>query len=562
MGNKLVVVDVANIRPEGMVRRARFGRRVERRQDALTSMDYIDSLLLAINEQIPSASVVAIADRVLQHRFESPDDQTAFRERTRLPATDPEFIYLMPSQGVRPAPRRPWGRHDEGELGGFVEADELILTVAAASGGLVVSGDYYRDFKYQTLADWLAPSHYVPVRDELNRAWLLCAKSRALRLSSRDRRDPRRIRSIAGVESVHRESAAFDRESDTLLRRHVFETIIPQFWSDRDGESRTFTIGDRAPLLSRPFSSLRLPTRTPVSRVATVLEPVPEMIGKPGLEPSIRVSEPERELAVATSTPSPVRRRLAATLWASSASSNLRYLDQVVRMIGQVFQSSDGTHVLRWVYPSGSIRVRGDVPATIRKGIDVAIIQGLLCLDGDELVLDIGIFATPQVEVFDLYTFYEGQIAKIRARHMQPKIRRWTPPAPRRRPVKPSAVAVRSRALENENENDLRVSGIQPPAVPIIERREAVSPVRREVEAQVASRRVVTTARGVLIAILVVAAAALLLFFVGDSPMSEDGLMRNLQTATGQKRGDLVMTPVVSAASSSFYQDGKLVVKK
>lgn len=559
MGNRLVVVDVANVRPDPMVRRGRFGRRTERDQEVFTSLAYIDSLLLAISGEIPNASVVAIADRVLQHRLESSSDQKVFRDRSQLPVTDPEFIYMMPPQGVRQESRKFWGRRGERDVDEFVEADELILTIAAASEGLVVSGDYYRDFKYRSLAEWLTTSHYLPVMDALTDEWLLCSKAKAMGLSSRDRQDSTRMRSIAGVDAAHRTSADFDRESDTLLRRHVFETIIPQFWSDRNTTDRGVTVGDRSPTVFRPFSTLRLPQRIP-----EVLEPKAsassiEAIKEPATEPEIRVPAREPEPAAAMATPSQVRRRLAKTLWASNSSSNLRYLDQVVRMIGQVFKTKDGAQVLRWVYPSGSIRIIGDVPSSVRRSIDVIMLQGLLRLDGDELVLDVNVFVTRQVEAFSLHDFYQRRITKIRERHMLPKTRRWSPPMPKRN-VAATKEIVKPR-LESDNESGVREVRIARQPTQRDETIEIIRSIPRKTETRRKTNKAMIAVIAALVTVLIAAAAALYLVVAGSSPTNEGRAMRNLQSVTASGFGEISPKTVYSGSSNGFHRDGKLVVR-
>lgn len=192
MGNKLVVVDVANVRPDRETRRGLFGRRSKQYGSTLASIGYIDSLLLAISAQIPSASVISIADRVLLHRFETGADARTFRERMQLPASDPEFIYVMPPQKSSREYLQRRGRRDAAKSKTYVKADELILSVAAARDGLVVSGDLYRDLEYRNLEQWLAKSHYLPVRDENRGDWLLCAKSRAIGLRVETVRTSRR----------------------------------------------------------------------------------------------------------------------------------------------------------------------------------------------------------------------------------------------------------------------------------------------------------------------------------------------------------------------------------
>ena len=550
MGNKLVVVDVANVRPAPVAQRGLFGRRGERARDVFTSIEFIDSLLLDISAQIPCASVVAIADRVLQHRFEKPSDQSVFRERTRLPATDPEFIYLMPPQAVRRDSRKIWGRRAEGEAGEFVEADELILSVAAASEGLVVSGDYYRDSKYRNLVEWLAGSHYVPVRDTSHGSWLLCAKTKAMRLRGREREEPLTMRSIAGINPIHLTSAGFDRESDLFLRRHIFETVIPQFWADRSAGEQIFTIGDRSPLVFRPFSALRLPERIPEIRELEIQEPVETvteelLLESDALEP-VLLTGPTDQIA----EPIEVRRRLRKQLWASNSSSNLRYINQIVSMIGQVFLKSDGNQVLRWVYPYGSIRIIGEVPKHVRRAVDVVKLQGLLRKEDEELVLDINTYATRQVEPFDLQDLYRTSIIKIRALHMQPKIRSWSPPVPKRLVTQPESVvrtAPASRIMPFIKDELVEIE--QPEQREISE---AASMKGLQNASSTSRNRTGIAVLLLLSAIVIAVAIALWQFIGGANPTSEGKVIRDPQAVTVSQ----VIRESGALSMSGFYRYG------
>jgi len=427
VGNKLVVVDVANIRPHFVHRKGFLQRRVKTGAETLTSLDYIDSLLLAISNQVPSATVVAIADRVLRHRFEDRADEFAFDQRAdQLDRTDPEFIYQMPFQQSK-NPMKPSRRNPN-----YVKADELILTVAAATNGLVVSGDYYMDDKYRSLADWLAASHYIPFHDPDAGSWLLCEKPKFFDLSKSERLEIHRLRSIAGVDPMHVEKDEFDKESDEILRRQVFDVIIPKFWSERTLADRPLTVGDQEGAKQRPFAFLRLPNRA---------KEVPSLIVPSSIRAEVTPAHREEVVADVPSSATVVREErpvlpskksqsvAVAQLLASSSGVNVRYLNQVVQMIGQIFMRSDGQFVLRWVLPSGTIRIIGNPPQHVRIAIDVVKIEGLLRMDGDELVLDLDSNPSQFCQPLDMYQYYEKRLRAIRAQHLRPRIRRWTFPS-------------------------------------------------------------------------------------------------------------------------------------
>lgn len=554
MGNKLVVVDVANVRPDRETRRGLLGRRSKQDGSTLASIEYIDSLLLAINAQIPCATVVAIADRVLLHRFETWSDERTFRERMQLPASDPEYIYVLPPQKSSRDNLKRRGRRSASKSGTFIKADELILSVAAARDGLVVSGDLYRDLEYRNLEQWLLNSHYLPVRDEKRGDWLLCAKSRAIDLSSRDRENISMMRSIAGIQPLQFSTAAFDRESDLLLRRDIFEKLIPQFWASKGAEDQTFTLGDRSPTVFRPFATLNFSKRATETREREKLSREVEASLDQAAEQATQTPSEVIERTPALAQPNQVRRRLAKTLWASNSSSNLRYLDQVVRMIGQVFQKGDGSHVLRWILPYGLIRIVGEIPKNVRIAIDVVQLQGLLRIQKDELVLDLNVYATHQVESFDLQAFYKSSIAKVREKHMQPKLRRWTLPISKRSTVRPKLAQESSKFRDIDPEaRDIRTHS----NLPIPNRPQYV------IDSPTPASFVRTTKRSkivLLIALIAVTVtsvfAAMRLMRVDDSAPDNDFPSKTPLVAFSE-----YVQESSAVSISGFYRSGKLVVK-
>lgn len=113
----LVVVDIANLRPEHL--RAEMGYGPDDRW-LPTTMAYIDSCLAQLGEMTPGSVVVKIADYALRRSLSEEDQLELFR-RASLPWEHPDRIYL-----VR------W-------------ADPVVLTAASHYGAAVISGDKYDD---------------------------------------------------------------------------------------------------------------------------------------------------------------------------------------------------------------------------------------------------------------------------------------------------------------------------------------------------------------------------------------------------------------------------------
>ena len=228
--------------------------------------------------------------------------------------------------------------------------------------------------------------------------------------------------------------------------------------------------------------------------------------------------------------PIEVRRRLRKQLWASNSSSNLRYINQIVSMIGQVFLKSDGNQVLRWVCPYGSIRIIGEVPKHVRRAVDVVKLQGLLRKEDEELVLDINTYATRQVEPYDLQKFYRTQILKVRELHMQPKIRRWSPPVLKRLVTQPKSVvrtAPASRIMPLIKDEPVEIEQPEQREIP------EVASMKDLQSGSSTSRNQTGIAVLLLLSAIVIAVAIALWQFIGGAnPTSERKVTRDPQAVT------------------------------
>lgn len=426
MSNQLVIVDAANIRERRPQRRSLLGKRQEIEAEEHASLHLLNSLISAIRSELPSSTVVSIADRVLAHRFADTRDVAVYRERTRLPITDPNFIYELPHQGSDSryrASRRGVRRSDSST---YIEADELILTLARKTDALVVSGDLFRDARYAAFREIVHDRQYIPIYNTAAESWLLCNRNRFINLSSRRQRDPTSLLDIAGLDEVTPNTARFDSESDADLRRLVFDTLIPEFWADLGLDVDFLTFDVASPLTSRPFRGIKLPRRRKPSQIVHATPVLQDTQSRVPVE-QVEADSPESEHVLAEA---PVRRyRIVAERWASSSISNVQYIDQAVKMVGQLHITDGGTYTLRWILPEGSIAVSGPLPRGVRFGIDVIKLAGVLRQRQGELILDTLPFADQLLERVDLDIYYHKRIDQIRKQHLAPRPRNWSLPA-------------------------------------------------------------------------------------------------------------------------------------
>ena len=476
--NQVLIVDVANIRdqaPETMKTRKHEGRDVP-----LSSLEYLDSALDALEYQVPSGTVLKIADFALKYNF--PDDEKIeFERRTKLEPTDPQFIYLLPYQSKKPEKWSERLRRKLKDNPDFIEADAIIISLALELDAYVVSGDSYSDEKFddqmESLRDRLFVHHFNP---ETN-SWVF-AKSIEYYAEHREKRDSwDRINSLTTIAQELGDSRKFEMQSDLIIRDFAFNTLIEEFWEHKQGR---ITVDQDRHLTSNTFKNLvidfslrRQEEETVARRLGTNGAPAPVASDNRELVPVGAPLEPIKEIrAEQVALPMP-------TYYASAVHAILRHKDERIALMGKLVQD-DSDFYIEWVLSDKRIKILATAAIGLPRMGELVRITGRVQRDDANVYLEVE--SRDTVVTIDLADIVRERVDKVRRN--QPKLERgyWFLPSMRwgGRPVPPSGPVVDSGFVSRPIPISLPKPLPKIPKTPLITQSD-VNPIRswRSVEA-------------------------------------------------------------------------------
>lgn len=158
---RVIIVDVGNLRENRPGRAIHEYRTIDGRAKTTTMADwnYIDECILYLSAKAPASAIYLISDKSLRHYFvDRKAGMKKFDANRNLPCDEFWHMYAMPSRK-----EVAYWRGDENLKQG-VEADELILYLAAALDGFVISGDFFRNPQYKKYLDAFGHRVYWPAK--------------------------------------------------------------------------------------------------------------------------------------------------------------------------------------------------------------------------------------------------------------------------------------------------------------------------------------------------------------------------------------------------------------
>lgn len=383
--NDILIVDIANIRdddPEHGKTRMREGRRVR-----MSSIPYIDSALLALQVQVPAATILKIADYSLQYNFPDSEKQE-FLRRTNLELTDPSYIYLLPLQPKKEQKKRGLFLRKSADDTNFVEADDIILVLAAELDAFAISGDSFMDEKFnrrmKSMRDRLFVHHYSRETD----SWWFVSSKEYFSINRNMRDDWDQIKSLTTIAQRIGVEKSFDDGSDFDIRDFAFNTLIEEFWASKKVQ---ITVHQKRKLTSLPFRNVLpsvLTTPAPVKAV--------QVIGVAGSHPL--VSLPSREVE---RVPVPVvaQKTLKATagrtdlalpsFYAAAVPSILKHEGENIAVLGMLVRD-DGDLFVEWVLSNLRIQIVSDSFEEFPRHGEIVRITGVIQKNGEKVSLHYG----------------------------------------------------------------------------------------------------------------------------------------------------------------------------
>ena len=358
---RVIIVDLGNLRENrpGRARRERRTIRGRARTVAFADWAYIEEAVGELAVAAPEAVIYLIADKSMRYDFaERGRGMRIFDRNRQLSCEDFWHMYVMPSRQELAA----WRQDNDTESG--VEADELILFLAAELDGIVISGDFYREPRYQRLLERFGHRVFWPSKMLDDSGWCF-ASSMEIRDIEASRRHER-MQSLQQLQDVISAAPALNAEQRRLIKNSICEEpgLIDRFWLEYLSEY------DRQRGVIQP---------PPVSPPPAVTAGPKQQEPKPAKTPSssrslVQVFGEQLGILPPTDDGVPEERKIPI-IFACHPLSLTSSEGSVVQLVGRL-RSDGSTNYLEW-YP-------GDQKVRIHHGFDAAhpSSQGFLGVTG------------------------------------------------------------------------------------------------------------------------------------------------------------------------------------
>ena len=427
--NDILIVDVANIRDHSPA--TMKTRRFEGRDIPLSSLEYLDSALTELQSQVPSGTILKIADFSLIHNF-SDEDKIEFRRRTNLDPTDPQYIYLLPFQPKRTESKSGLFRRKPTNNSDFVEADDIILALALELDAYVVSGDYYSDEKFDRHMKSIRERLFVHHFNAAQNSWIF-VKSLEYYSENRSFRDDwGRISSLTTITQEIGVNQIFEVQSDLDIRDFAYNTLIEEFWEHKRGR---VTVDVDRRLTSNPLKnlinglSLRPQQVETASRDLAVKGKSAEIAtGRRNLaltEASHQISRPVRGGPMALPMP---------TYYASAVHAIAKHKDERIAIMGKLIRSDNSVY-LEWVLTDKRIKILTGSSYSLPKTGELVRITGTVIQDDTNICLEVELRDT--AVTVDLEDIVRERVENVRRTQPVRQQRLWFMPAMRWGGIRP-----------------------------------------------------------------------------------------------------------------------------
>lgn len=225
----MIIVDVGNLRENRPGRARRERRTINSRPQTITFADwaYIEEALTELAAVAPGSVIYLIADKSMRYDFINRGrGMRIFDRNGELPCDNFWHMYVMPSRQEVAQ----WRQDKNVESG--VEADNLILYLAAELDGFVISGDFYREAHYQPLLEKFGHRVFWPSKKIDDSGWCFC-NSNEVRNIDASRRHAQ-MESLTQLESVIGAAPMLNAEERRTTKNAICEPsgLIDRFWLD------------------------------------------------------------------------------------------------------------------------------------------------------------------------------------------------------------------------------------------------------------------------------------------------------------------------------------------
>ena len=364
---RVIIVDFSNLRENRPGRMQVLTRVVDgvARRITVASWRYIEEALLELAAAAPGSTICLIADKGIRYDFEEENGKETFDAWRREPCDSFWFLYVLPTRRELAELRK------DGDAQFGVQADELILYLAAELDGFVISGDFFRDDQYQSQLNKFDHRVFWPAKALNNSGWGFASSDEVRQTPAAQRLHA--LASYTQLSEVIAEAPLLNAEQQRVMKESICGTggLIDRFWLEYferhtvkpDEKTGPTQVTDPAPSvrkIKRPRPAIRTSAST------SPLDVIKEQIGI--APPSNDGVDDDRKIPVI-----PACHRL--TLTAS--------VGMAVRLVGRLRQDSSGLF-LEWYPGDRRVSLRGEPPPAPQTTEGFVGIVGRLAARGDK----------------------------------------------------------------------------------------------------------------------------------------------------------------------------------
>jgi len=364
---RVIIVDFSNLRENRPGRMQVLTRVVDgvARRITVASWRYIEEALLELAAAAPGSTICLIADKGIRYDFEEENGRATFDAWRKESCDSFWFLYVLPTRRELAELRK------DGDAQFGVQADELILYLAAELDGFVISRDFFREDQYQMQLNKFDHRVFWPAKTLDDSGWGF-AKSTEVRQTPAEQR-LQTLASYTQLSEVIAEAPFLNAEQSRVMKDSICGTggLIDRFWLEYF-ERHSVKLDDKAgpTQIANPAPSVRKVKRPrPAVRTSSTTSLVDVVKQQLGIAPpSDDGVDDDRKIPVV----------LACHRFTLTASVGMP-----VRLVGRLRQDSSDLF-LEWYPGDKKVLLRGALPPASQTTHGFVGIVGRLAARGDK----------------------------------------------------------------------------------------------------------------------------------------------------------------------------------
>jgi hypothetical protein len=364
---RVIIVDFSNLRENRPGRMQVVTKVVDgvARRITIASWRYIEEAVLALAAAAPGSTICLIADKGIRYDFEEENGRETFDALRKVSCDSFWFLYVLPTRQELAKLRK------DGDAQFGVQADELILYLAAELDGFVISRDFFREEQYQSQLNKFNHRVFWPAKALNNSGWGFASSNEVRQTPAAQRLQA--LASFTQLSEVIADAPLLNAEQQRVMKESICGTggLTDRFWLEYFERHTVKPDEKTGPTqVTEPTPSVRKIKRPrPAIRTSASTSPLDVIKEQTGIAPPSNDGvDDDRKIPVI-----PACHRL--TLTAS--------VGMAVRLVGRLRQDSSGLF-LEWYPGDKKVLLRGELPSIPQTTQGFVGIVGRLATRGDK----------------------------------------------------------------------------------------------------------------------------------------------------------------------------------